>query len=41
MKIGKDGVEEQEEILVEEHSIPMQEDKAQELLNQGFGKVRK
>jgi phospholipid-translocating ATPase len=41
MKIGKNGVEEQEEILVEEHSIPMQEDKAQELLNKGFGKVRK
>jgi phospholipid-translocating ATPase len=41
MRVGKDGVEEQEGILVEEHSIPMQEDKAQELLNQGFGKVRK
>lgn len=41
MKVGKDGVEEGEGVLVEEHSIPMQEDKAQELLNQGFGMVRK
>jgi phospholipid-translocating ATPase len=41
MKVGKDGVEEREEVLVEEHSIPMQEDKAQELLNRGFGMVRK
>jgi phospholipid-translocating ATPase len=41
MRVGKDGVEEREEVLVEEHSIPMQEDKAQELLNQGFGMVRK
>ena len=41
MKIGKDGAEEREEVLVEEHSIPMQEDKAQELLDRGFGVVRK
>ena len=41
MKTGKDGVEEGKGVLVEEHSIPMQEDKAQELLNQGFGMVRK
>jgi phospholipid-translocating ATPase len=42
MRTGKDGVEEREEMTeVDEHTIPMQEDKAQELLNRGFGTVRK
>jgi phospholipid-translocating ATPase len=42
MRVGKDGVEEREEtVAVDEHTIPMQEDKAQELLNRGFGMVRK
>ena len=42
MRIGKDGVEEREEAMAtDEHNIPMQEEKAQELLNRGFGMVRK
>jgi hypothetical protein len=41
MTIGKDGVEREESVVVEEQNIPMEEDKAQEMLNRGFGVVRK
>lgn len=42
MVTGKDGVEESEQtVTVEENIIPMQEEKAQEMLNRGFGMVRR
>jgi phospholipid-translocating ATPase len=42
MTIGKEGVEEREQaVVVEEQNIPMEEEKAQEMLNRGFGMVRK
>jgi phospholipid-translocating ATPase len=41
MTIGKDGVEREQSVVVEEQNIPMEEDKAQEMLNRGFGVVRK
>lgn len=43
MKSGKDATGEQgQAVVVEEEShIPMQEEKAQEMLNKGFGKVRR